>query len=251
MRLFSFIKSMFLVSAILISGCASGSGSSDTQLVLVAGATGQTGSLIVEQLQENGYQVRALVRDMERGREKLGENIQYAEGDVRDIESIKAAMSGVSALISAIGAGRSDPSNGPEFVDYQGVKTLAEASAEAGLQQMVLVSSSGVTHEDHMLNKMFNNVLIWKLKGEDALRASGVPYTIVRPGGLVNTPAGQEGVAFAQGDKTGGRVSRADVAAICVAALSIPEAKNRTFETFANGELPNDWQAKFAALAAD
>ena len=62
-------------------------------------------------------------------------------------------------------------------------------AAAADLNQFVLVSSGGVTHEDHVLNKMFNNVLIWKFKGEEAVRNSGVPYTIFRPGGLVDKPS--------------------------------------------------------------
>jgi hypothetical protein len=48
----------------------------------------------------------------------------------------------------------------------------------------------GVTDPDHMLNKILDNVLVWKLRGEDALRAAGVPYTIVRPGGLQDGPGG-------------------------------------------------------------
>lgn len=52
------------------------------------------------------------------------------------------------------------------------------------------------------------------------LRRSGVPYTIVRPGGLTSDPAGQTHLAVGQGDKQSGRVARADVAAVCVAALS-------------------------------
>ena len=91
--------------------------------------------------------------------------IDYAQGDVRQRETIDAALDDVDAIIIAIGAGRGDPTNGPEFVDYGGVKNLAEAGAAAGVDQIVLVSSAGVTDEDHVLNRMFDNVLIWKAKG--------------------------------------------------------------------------------------
>jgi uncharacterized protein YbjT (DUF2867 family) len=111
----------------------------------------------------------------------------------------------------------------------------------------------GVTHADHPLNKMFDNILVWKLKGEDALRASGVPYTVVRPGGLRNSPAGQTALTALQGDpKVNGQVSRADVAAICVAALGNKAAQGKTFEVIgADGAPPSDWTAFFAALRAD
>lgn len=245
---------MYVLITVLITGCSSVSSGQATEnrLVLVAGATGGTGRALVRNLQADGYAVRALVRDEAKARVLLGESVSYVTADVRDTDSLIPAMQGVGYVVSAIGSSRSDASNNPEAVDYGGVKNLAEAAAGAGVRQFVLVSSSGVTHEDHFLNKAFDNILKWKFKGEDALRASGVPYTIVRPGGLVNTPANEFAVVFAQGDTTGGRISREDVALICVAALQTPAAVNKTFETF-NGNEPgtNDWEALFSSLTTD
>jgi len=222
------------------------------ELVVVAGATGRTGTEVVAELRANGYHVRAFVRDVEKAREKLGEGIEYAQGDVRERETIEAALEDADALVSAIGAGRGDPSNGPEFVDYGGVRNLADASAAAGLRQMVLVSSMGVTQEDHILNKMFNNVLSWKFKGEDALRASGVPYTIVRPGGLTNAPGREFEVVFQQGDKEASAIPRADVARVCVAALGSTDALQKTFEVNSGKNPPSgDLSDSFAALEQD
>jgi uncharacterized protein YbjT (DUF2867 family) len=196
--------------------------------------------------------VRAFVRDVDAAREKLGDGVDYVQGDVREIKTIVTALDGVDALISTIGAGRGDPANGPEFVDFGGVKNLAEAAASAGLRQFVLVSSMGVTQEDHMLNKMFNNVLLWKFKGEEALRNSGVPYTIVRPGGLTNAPGGEFAVVFAQGDTETGAIPRADVALVCVAALGTEAALNKTFEISSGKQPPaDDLGAIFAGLAGD
>jgi uncharacterized protein YbjT (DUF2867 family) len=129
---------------------------------------------------------------------------------------------------------------------------MAEAAAAADLRQFVLVSSMGVTHEDHVLNKMFNNVLIWKFKGEEALRASGVPYTIVRPGGLINEPGGQKSVVFAQGDDGTGTIPRADLARVCVAALGSPDALNKAFEVNSGKSAPEQIFAdSFAGLVSD
>lgn len=222
-------------------------------LVLVAGATGGTGKEVVLELVAAGYRVRALVRDPVTARGVLGDGVEYATGDVRDRPSIDAALKGVRYAISAIGATRKDPANGPEFVDFQGVRNLAEAAAAARLDQLVIVSSAGVTREDHPLNKMFDNVLIWKGKGEEAVRASGVPYTIVRPGGLTNKPAGQSGVRLEQGDQGTGFIPRGDVARVCVLALKFPAARNRTFELYsAPSASPDmDWDEAFGKLAAD
>jgi uncharacterized protein YbjT (DUF2867 family) len=103
---------------------------------------------------------------------------------------------------------------------------------------------------------MFGDVLIWKLKGEDYLRASGLPYTIVRPGGLLNEAGGKGDIVLEQGDRkfTGSTLTipREDVATITVQALRHPEAKFRTFETHRqNGPPVIDWKAKFAGLKPD
>lgn len=227
-------------------------GTDAAELVLVAGATGRTGREIVADLQLQGYRVRAFVRDRGKARMTLGDDIEFAEGDVRERATIDAALAGVSAIISAIGAGRGDPANGPEFVDYGGVRNLAEAAAAAELRQVVLVSSAGVTQEDHILNKMFNNVLRWKFKGEEALRSSGVPYTIVRPGGLINAPAGEAGIVFRQGDTEAGTIARADLARVCVAALGSSDALNKTFEVNSDKSASaGSITDSFAALAVD
>jgi uncharacterized protein YbjT (DUF2867 family) len=250
---FRFCAALLTIAVLFSGGCSMTSATSgDGQLVLVAGATGGTGRVLVRNLQAQGYTVRAFVRDEGKARPVLGDDVDYVTGDVREIDTIHSAMQDVSYVISAIGSTRSDPANNPEAVDFGGVKNLADAAAKAGVSQFVLVSSSGVTHEDHFLNKQFDNILNWKFKGEQALRVSGVPYTIVRPGGLVNTPANEFAVIFAQGDATGGRISREDVAQVCVAALQAPDALNKTFEVF-NGVTSGDnpWDVLFASLVAD
>ncbi len=161
-------------------------------------------------------------------------------------------MDGVSAVVSSIGAGRSDPSNGPEFVDYGGVKNFVEAATDSGVQQFVLVSSMGATQEDHALNKMFSNILIWKFKGEEVLRNSGIDYTVVRPGGLTDEAGGETSLLFQQGDTGQGRIPRADVARVIVEALGKPEARGKTFEVISgDGPPATDFREQFAALKED
>jgi len=224
--------------------------------VLVAGATGQTGQLIVKHLQSQGYRVHALVRDIAKARDQLGPDVEYEQGDVKDAASLTAAMSGIDAVISSIGARGKEGPDRPEMVDYQGVRNLVDAAKAAHVRQFVMVSSRGVTQEGHPLNRMFGDVLIWKFKGEDYLRASGLPYTIVRPGGLLNAPGGQGDIVFEQGDRKldGARLlnPREDVAMVLVEALRHPEAKFRTFEMHRQEGAPvTDWRAKFAGLKPD
>jgi len=253
-----------LVLALVISLCALPASTlvvaaepagATARTVLVIGATGRTGREVVVKSLEAGYRVRALVRDELRARAALGSEVTLIVGDVRTDEGIAKAIEGADFIISALGSNvRNDPSNTPELVDYGGIRRLAEKSAKSKIRHFVLVSSMGATHRDHPLNRMYSNILTWKLKGEEALRASGVPYTIVRPGGLTEARGGEFLPMMMQGDDLSrqGRIARADVAAIAVAALDRPEAMKKTFEVIAsNATGQSDWATLFGSLNAD
>ncbi|KAL3693896.1 hypothetical protein R1sor_007547 [Riccia sorocarpa] len=79
------------------------------------------------------------------------------------------------------------------------------------------------------MNAELGYILDYKLKGEDTLRESGIPYAIVRPCALTEEPAGAE-LIFEQGDNITGKVAREEIARICVAALKSPAATDTTFE---------------------
>jgi len=244
---------------LLLAACATSSPkvatNGNASVVLVAGATGGTGQEVVEQALARGYIVRALVRDEAKARQLLGDRVQYAVGDVREPRSLKKAVKGVDQVISALGANvQRDPENSPERVDYAGVKALAEAAKAAGVSQFILVSSMGVTHPDHQLNAMLDNILSWKLKGEDAVRATGIQYTIVRPGDLTNEPGGHRGVRIMQGDPANGvgSVSRADVAAILVSAIGRQDLYGKTFEVVGDHARPRiEWASLYTGLQPD
>ena len=224
------------------------------EVVLVAGATGRTGSHVVQQLRDLGYsKVLAMTRNKEGAIAKHGSDIDWIEADVRDVESLKTAFKGVDRVISTIGSTR-EAGNGTEAVEYLGVKNLADAAIEAGVKVLVITSSMGVTHEDHELNRFVDNILIWKLKGEDYLRNSGQNYSIVRPGGLKpDVPGGQFGIYFDQGDDPrAGQISMADVASVLIEAANNPDAHGKTFETFNYlTRFPANWPSTFAMLAKD
>ena len=236
-----------------LGGCAS-TGSSPARAVLVAGATGGTGRQLVEAALREGYAVRVLVRDEARARALFGDRVSYATGDVENPATLPAAVRGATYVVSALGAAPNrEPNDGPQRIDYRGVAALVEAARAARVRQLVLVSSMGITRHDHFLNKMYNNQLIWKGKGEDALRASGVPYTIVRPGNLRDEPGGQQGLRTLQGDPpVSGRVTRADVATVCIAAFGRKAALGKTFELLNDGAAAAvDWDAFYGVLTAD
>lgn len=132
------------------------------------------------------------------------------------------------------------------------------------LPQFVLVSSAGVTRPGRpginldeqppavRLNDQLGGILTWKLKGEDSLRESGIPYTIIRPCALTEESGGQE-LIFDQGDNITGKVTRDDIAEICVQALMQPQACNVTFEVKQTENRVNDvnWKGLFSQLKPD
>jgi uncharacterized protein YbjT (DUF2867 family) len=219
--------------------------------ILVAGATGETGRIIVKKLLERGIIPRVLVRDILQARKILGKQPLFFEGDARDYESLLPAVAGVDVVISAIGTRTPVGKNCPKRVDYQGVANLVKAACEAEVPRFVLISSVAVTQPDHPLNR-FGRVLDWKLEGEEELRNSKLVYTIIRPGGLKNTRGGERMLKFDQGDQILGLISRADVAETCLQALDNPQSECATFEVI---ETPQDgqpdWSALFSLLVRD
>lgn len=132
------------------------------------------------------------------------------------------------------------------------------------LPQFVLVSSAGVTRPGRpginleeqppavRLNDQLGGILTWKLKGEDSLRASSITHTIIRPCALTESAGGKE-LIVEQGDNMKGKISREDVAQLCVAALQQPQACNVTFEVKEGENQVNqiDWQGLFSQLKVD
>lgn len=163
---------------------------------------------------------------------------QVVAGDVTDAASVAAALKGATAAIFAASAPRGGSVNA---VDDDGVGVVAAAAAAANLSSVVLISSALVSpwNRWHPIRLLLNNmrgpfsgqhIMDAKWAGEKKLRASGVPYTVIRPGGLTDGPAGEAALVVAQGDTSAGRVARADVAAVAVAATRAPAAVRVTLE---------------------
>ncbi len=196
---------------------------------LVAGATGQTGRRIVEQLLARDIAVKALVRDAAKAATELPADVEIAIGDVLKPETITSAIADCQVLLSATGAAPSFDPTGPYKVDYEGTKNLVDAAKRADVDQFVMVSSLCVSKFFHPLN-LFWGVLYWKQQAEDYLKSSGVPYTIVRPGGLKNENNNQAIVMSSSDTLFEGSIPRMKVAEVCAEALNQPSAKNKVVE---------------------
>jgi uncharacterized protein YbjT (DUF2867 family) len=243
-----------LFMGVIIMGIVPSGGMAESKgIVVVAGATGRTGRLVVHHLKEEGFAVRAMVRSIDKGKRVLGDDVSLVQADVTVPDSLPPLLDGADFVISAIGrAGESSP----EVIDYGGSVALIDASKTAGIKKFIMVTSGGVTWKVHPLNWMSDNVLKWKRKAEIYLRSSGLTHVIVRPnGGLSDDPANTYPISFTQRDDFGAKITRDDVAVVCVKALEYAEADNKTFEIQKDGDgafVKNvDWKKTFRALVVE
>lgn len=216
---------------------------------LVAGATGETGRRIVQQLVKRGIAVKALVRDAEAARAQLPTEAELVVGDVLDRSSLEAAIADCTVLLCATGARPSFDPTGPYQVDYEGTKNLVEVAKAHSVEHFVLVSSLCVSKFFHPLN-LFWLVLWWKQQAENYVANSGLTYTIVRPGGLKSDDSDQRPLVMAPADTLfEGNVPRWKVAETCIEALTSPAAQNKVVEIVAQADAaPKPYGELFAGV---
>lgn len=214
----------------------------------VAGATGQTGKKIVEELIRRQIEVSALVRNLEKAKEILPPQTQLIVGDVLKPNSYREALASCDVLLCATGASPSLDPTGPYKVDYQGTKNLVEAAKEAQIQHFVLVSSLCVSRLFHPLN-LFWLVLYWKKQAEIYIANSGLTYTIVRPGGLLSQDNLNPIVMSSADTLFEGSIARTKVAQVCVESLMQSAAKNKIVEIVALPEaIERNWAELFSNI---
>ena len=126
-----------------------------------------------------------------------------------------------------------EPGEDPEQIDWLGQRSQIDAAAKYGYKQIILVSSMGVTQPDHPLNQM-GKILMWKYFAEQYLKNSGVPYTIIHAGGLLDQPGNERELLVGRNDEflesATRAVPRADLAEVVVQALLCPEAIDKEFD---------------------
>lgn len=201
----------------------------------VAGATGQTGRRIVQELVKRGIPVRALVRNLEKGQEILPPEVELVVGDVLNPEGLSEAVGDSTVLLCATGAAPSLDPSGPYRVDYEGTKHLVDVAKAKGIEHFVLVSSLCVSVLFHPLN-LFWLILVWKRQAEKYIEQSGLTYTIVRPGGLRNDDNEFAIVMESADTLFDGSIPRTKVARVSVEALFQPAARNKIVEIVAKSE---------------
>ncbi|WDS36575.1 SDR family oxidoreductase [Pseudoxanthomonas sp.] len=194
--------------------------------VLVLGATGGTGRLIVRDALEKGHSVVVLVRSKARAPDLPGADI--IEGDARDEGVLMRALEGCDAVVSSLGSGVSLFNKVNLLTEATGA--LVAAMNRSGVRRLVCISALGVGnsrgHGGFVFDRLFQPLLLrhaYKDKGrqEAAIRASSLDWVIVRPGMLTNDPArGSSRAVTDLAGINGGKIARADVARFVVEQLT-------------------------------
>jgi uncharacterized protein YbjT (DUF2867 family) len=195
----------------------------------VAGATGGTGRHIVTELIKRGIPVRAMVRDLQTAQTILPPEAELVVGNVLNKAAVEEAIADCNVILCATGARPSLDPFGPLQVDYLGTKNLIDVAKAKQVEHFVIVTSLCTSLFFHPLN-LFWLVLFWKKQAEKYLKASGVTYTIVRPGGLKNEDSGGTVVMSAADTLFEGSIPRIRVAQICIEALTQADARNKVVE---------------------
>ena len=223
-------------------------------IVLVVGATGSIGRLVVEEAIRQGFVVRALVRDPAKAR-GLPSEARVIVGDVTRPETLADAVDGVGAIVFTLGSDGTGKV-GAESVDYGGVRNVLRALGKR-MARIVLMTAIGVTNRTGAYNRA-TEAHDWKRRSERLVRVSGLPYTIVRPGWFDYNRSDQhrlmllQGDARQSGDPSDGVVARRQIAEVLVHSLISDRAARKTFELVATtGPAPDDFDALFAALDPD
>jgi uncharacterized protein YbjT (DUF2867 family) len=214
-----------------------------TAPISVIGGSGRTGRQIVDRVKRDASDsVRVLSRH---GGELDAEMLV---GSISDRDDVRRAVSDAYGVVICVESSEQPGPNGPEAVHFHGVENVIAAVPVAA--HIVLVTQIYITRPEAF--ERVRNVILARRRGEEALRASGRPYTIVRPSWLTDEPGGVKSIRFEQGDTGEGEIARADVAAVVVAAIGSPNARGKTFEIYNEpGPPPKDWEAALAALTDD
>ncbi|SCX26793.1 NAD(P)-dependent oxidoreductase [Agrobacterium rosae] len=194
--------------------------------ILVLGATGATGRLIVSTAIAKGYEVAALVRSKAKAADLVG--AELIEGDARDPAALTRAIVGCDAVISSLGTAMS-PFKEVTLLSIA-TRALVDVMEQQNIRRLVCITGLGAGdsrgHGGFFFDRLFLPLMLRKVyedkdRQEDAIRASTLDWTIVRPTVLNDKPA--RGGIKALTDLSGvhgGTIARSDVAEFVVQQLA-------------------------------
>jgi uncharacterized protein YbjT (DUF2867 family) len=205
--------------------------------VAIAGGHGKIGLELGAMLVERGDRVRGLIRNPEQSDDLREAGIEPVVCDLEGEDDVAAAVRGADAVVFAAGAGPGSGAERKRTMDLGGALKLIEAARAEGIDRYLMISSMGAGNPPAEGGGVFGEYLRAKAEADRALAASGLAFTIVRPGSLTDDPP--TGLVRIGDQLPRGEVGRADVAAVLAALLAAENAIEKTFELRA-GDTPID-----------
>ena len=202
--------------------------------VVIAGGHGQIALRLARLLSARGDRVRALIRNPAHTGDVEEAGAEAVVFDLEGSDDLTPVVAGADAVVFAAGAG---PGSGPErkrTVDLGGAVKLIDAARAAGVRRYVMVSSIGAD-DPAGGGEAMRPYLEAKAEADAALVASGLDFTIVRPGPLTDDP-GTGSVRVGE-DVGRAAVTRDDVAGVLAGVLDEPRTVGRTF-VLVGGDTP-------------
>jgi uncharacterized protein YbjT (DUF2867 family) len=198
--------------------------------VVIAGGHGQIALHLERMLADRGDVAVGIVRNPAHvgDVEQAGATAVVLDLETSTAEKVADVVTGADAVVFSAGAGPGSGAARKLTVDRDAAILLADAAAAAGVRRYVMVSASGADDYDPNSTEVFQIYLQAKSEADAAVRGRALDWTVVRPGGLTNTP-GTGRVTV--GDSVGrGTVPREDVAAVLLHLLDTPSTAGRQFE---------------------
>jgi uncharacterized protein YbjT (DUF2867 family) len=203
--------------------------------IVIAGGHGKIALRLGRLLTEGGHRVRGIVRNPDHAPDLEAAGIEPVVADMEREASLTPSVEGADAVVFAAGAG---PGSGPErklTIDLGAAVKLIDAAREAGARRYLMISSIGA-HDPASGAEQMRPYLEAKAAADEAVAASGLDFTIVRPGFLTDD-LGTGKVEVHTDFGHSGQIPRDDVAATLAACLDEPATIGKTFELFA-GDTP-------------
>jgi uncharacterized protein YbjT (DUF2867 family) len=196
---------------------------------LVIGASGQIGQLITKTLVETEEDVRALVRDKSKLDDLKDSDLEIVEADLEGDFSL--AFDGIDNVVFVAGSGGSTGADKTLLIDLWAAKKAVDYAKEANVKQFIMVSSIGAD-DPEAIESDIKPYLVAKHMADQYLMASGVPFTIVRPGPLTNDKGQGKITIKRPNSREEMAIPRADVAKSVLFILSKDNLNGKIFELF-------------------
>lgn len=219
-------------------------------MILVVGATGFLGGMIVRQLLAEGRQVRILVREGSAYQPLAAAGATPVLGDLQEKRSLEVACAGIETVITTANAVQRGGADTVEAVDNQGNRNLIDAASGAGVKQFIFISALGADPASP------NPVLAAKGRTEAYLKQSGMVYTILQGEVFMDVwvpivvgSAAREGrpvTLIGEGAAKHTLVAARDVVAFTAAVIGHPAALNQAF--LVAGPEPLSWRDVIATF---